>query len=145
MKHLYERDVAMTTRDEVTLFADVWRPLEGQAPTLVMRTPYNKRLTSFYGGPASPIPSLIAFLNAGYAVVLQDCRGTSASDGTFVPKIGEIADGLDTLTWLAEQDWFSGTVGTYGASYMGMTQWAAAIADAPGLKAIAPTVTSTDW
>lgn len=31
MKHLYEPNVAMKTRDGVTLMADVWRPLEGQA------------------------------------------------------------------------------------------------------------------
>jgi putative CocE/NonD family hydrolase len=145
MKHVYERDVPMTTRDGVTLRADVWRPLEGKAPTLLRRMPYDKRATAVAGGPASTAPSLIAFLNAGYAVVVQDVRGTFGSDGVFEPKVNEIADGLDTLAWLAEQDWYDGTVGTYGGSYMGMTQWAVAISDGPGLKAIAPVVAATNW
>src|SRR4029453_11582351 len=109
MKHIYERNVSMTTRDGVTLRANVWRPLEGKAPTLLMRTSYNKEMDRFAGGPGNPVPSLTAFLNAGYAVVIQDGRGTFASDGEFEPKINEIADGEDTLAWLAEQEWYDGT------------------------------------
>lgn len=145
MKHVYERDVPMTTRDGVILRANVWRPLEGKAPTLLMRTPYDKEMDRFAGGPGNPVPSLIAFLNAGYAVVIQDGRGTHTSDGHFTPRINEVSDGEDTLAWIAEQDWYDGTVGTYGASYMGMTQWAMAANGTPELKAIAPSVTSADW
>ncbi|MQY31814.1 Cocaine esterase [Nocardia sp. RB56] len=145
MKHIYERDVPMTTRDGVTLRADVWRPLEGKAPTLLMRSPYGKGRERADAGFANPVPGLLTFLNAGYAVVIQDGRGTFASEGVFQPKLDEIADGEDTLAWLAEQDWYDGTVGTYGASYEGMTQWAMAITGVPGLKAIAPSVASADW
>lgn len=145
MKHVYERNVPMTTRDGVTLRADVWRPLEGQAPTLRMRTPYNKEATLIAGGPNSAIPSLIPFLNAGYAVVLQDARGTYTSEGSFTPKLNEIEDGQDTVAWILEQDWSDGTIGTYGGSYMGMTQWALATTKTPGLAAIAPTVTALNW
>ena len=84
-------------------------------------------------------------MNAGYAVVLQDVRGTYTSDGDFAPKVNEIDDGQDAIAWIVEQDWSDGTVGTYGASYMGMTQWAVAIAGAPGLRAIAPTVAAANW
>ena len=143
MKHVYEPEVAMTTRDGVTLRADVWRPLEGTAPTLLMRTPYSRRQTGMYGAPGGG-PSVLAFVNAGYAVVIQDARGTFASDGVFEPLANETADGLDTLAWIAEQEWSDGTVGTFGVSYMGMTQWAAAVGNPPGLKAIAPFFTASD-
>jgi putative CocE/NonD family hydrolase len=144
MKHVYEPDVPMTTRDGVTLRADVWRPLEGTAPTLLMRVPYGRRQTGMYGAPTGG-PSVMAFVNAGYAVVLQDVRGTFASDGVFEPKVNETADGLDTIAWIAEQNWSDGTVGTFGVSYQAMTQWAVAVGGAPALKAIAPFFAASNW
>jgi putative CocE/NonD family hydrolase len=145
MKHVYERNVPMTTRDGVTLLADVWWPLEGTAPTLLMRTPYNKEAPLHAGGPNFAIPSLLAFLNAGYAVVWQDARGTYTSDGEFTPKVNEVEDGQDAAAWIIEQDWSDGSIGTYGGSYMGMTQWALATTGTPGLRAIAPAVASSNW
>ena len=70
---IVERDVEMTTRDGVTLRADVYRPAEaGPLPVLLQRTPYGKA-----GG------GVFALLAAerGYAVVIQDTRGRWASDG----------------------------------------------------------------
>ncbi|MDQ4112966.1 MAG: CocE/NonD family hydrolase [Actinomycetota bacterium] len=145
MKHVYERNVPMKTRDGVILYADVWRPMEGQAPTLLMRTPYNKEHPLMGGGLNSPLPSLVALLNAGYAVVWQDTRGTYTSEGSFTPKVNEIEDGQDAAAWIVEQGWSDGTIGMYGASYMGMTQWALATTDTPGLGAVAPTVAALNW
>jgi putative CocE/NonD family hydrolase len=145
MNYIYERDVPMTTRDGVTLLADVWRPVEGRAPTLLMRTPYNKEFQMLPGGPTSQFPSLLGFVQAGYAVVWQDCRGTWASDGHFIPKVFDVEDGQDTVAWILDQEWSDGSIGTYGASYMGMTQWALATSDNPGLKVVAPTLAAADW
>ena len=144
MTHVYEPDVPITTRDGTSLFADVWRPADGTAPSLLMRIPYGRRQTGMWGAPDRG-PAVMAFVNAGYAVVLQDVRGTSASDGAFTPKVTERDDGLDTLAWLAEQPWSDGTVATFGVSYMGMTQWALATSDAPALKAVAPFFAASDW
>jgi putative CocE/NonD family hydrolase len=145
MKHVYEQDVTIEMQDGVSLVADIWRPLEGSAPALVVRTPYGKRTGWTYGGPGSIHPSLMALVNAGYAVVLQDVRGTYASEGDFEPKVNEISDGKDTLAWVIRQQWSDGDVGMYGASYLGMTQWGLAIRETPGLKAIASTMAATDW
>ena len=44
-----ETDVAITMRDGVTLRADIFRPEgDGPFPTLVMRTPYDKRRAFAY-------------------------------------------------------------------------------------------------
>ncbi|MER5671914.1 CocE/NonD family hydrolase [Pseudonocardia alni] len=145
MTFIYERDVPMKTRDGVTLRADVWRPAEGKAPTLLMRHPYNKEAPDMVGGSIGGAAPLLSLVNAGYAVIFQDVRGAFASDGEFTPKVNEIADGEDLLAWIAEQDWFDGTVGAYGGSYLGMTQFALALGDNPSLKAIAPTNTASDW
>lgn len=145
MTFIYERNVPMKTRDGVTLRANVWRPAQGQAPTLLLRHPYDKESALSAGSSTATVPSVVSLVNAGYAVVIQDARGAFTSDGDFTPKVNEIADGEDLLAWLAEQDWYDGTVGAYGASYSGMVQWGLALGEGPGLKAVAPAVASADW
>ena len=60
----------------------------------------------------------------GYHVLLQSVRGTFGSGGTFVPMVHEVDDAADTVAWLREQPWFTGTFATIGLSYLGFTQWA---------------------
>ena len=55
---------------------------------------------------------------------LQSVRGTFGSGGDFDPMVHEIADGADTVAWLRDQPWFTGTFATIGLSYLGFTQWA---------------------
>jgi putative CocE/NonD family hydrolase len=94
------------------------------APTLLVRLPYGKDLTVLlaYG----LMPNLFALIEAGYAVVYQDCRGTFRSGGEFVPMRSEPNGGADTIAWLVEQPWCDGNIGTFGASYLGFVQWASA-------------------
>jgi predicted acyl esterase len=56
-------------------------------------------------------------LPRGFHVLLQSCHGTGGSTGRFEPFRNEAADGQATVAWLREQDWFSGRLGTIGASY----------------------------
>jgi uncharacterized protein len=141
MPHVYEIDVRIPMRDGVALAANVWRLAEGKGPTLLVRMPYGKDVM---GITMEIMPDFLAFLEAGYALVVQDCRGTHRSEGEFVPHMADRADGEDTVAWIAGQPWSDGTVGMYGASYLGMVQWEAAAAGVPALKAIAPSVTSID-
>ncbi|WP_205660992.1 CocE/NonD family hydrolase [Amycolatopsis vastitatis] len=141
MPHVYDIDVRIPMRDGVALAANVWRLAEGEGPTLLVRLPYGKDVM---GITQSVMPDFLAFLEAGYAVVVQDCRGTHRSEGEFVPHMADRTDGEDTLAWIAGQSWSDGTVGMYGASYLGMVQWEAAATGSSALKAIAPSVTSID-
>ncbi|MCX4095688.1 CocE/NonD family hydrolase [Nocardia sp. alder85J] len=131
----------MSMRDGATLAANVWRPVDGTAPTLLIRLPYSKTLEAPFG---DTLPNFAVLLEAGYAIVVQDCRGTFRSEGDFVPHAAERTDGEDTIAWIAEQPWSDGTVGMFGPSYLGMVQWAAAVMKPPALKAIAPFFTSAD-
>jgi uncharacterized protein len=88
------------------------------------------------------VANISAAIEGGYAVVHQDCRGTFRSGGDFVPMVSEPSDGADTVPWLLEQPWCDG--GTYGASYLGFTQWATASA-CDRRKAMAPWITTTDY
>ena len=81
----------------------------------------------------------------GYAVIFQDVRGRWLAEGDFYPFTSEVEDGYDSVEWVAAQPWCSGPVGMVGGSYIGATQWLAAISQAPHLKAIAPNITSSDY
>src|SRR5207302_9611505 len=90
-----DRDVAIPMRDGVRLRADVRRPApRGRFPTLVYRTPYDRRR-------ASENEVVRAALARGYAVLLQDVRGRYGSEGDFVPYVREGRDGFDTIEWAA--------------------------------------------
>ena len=68
-------------------------------------------------------------------MLLQSCRGTFGSGGTFEPMRHEVADGQDTVAWLRNQNWFDGRLATFGASYLGFVQWALAMDPPPELVA----------
>ena len=137
-----EFDVPVPMRDGVRLFADVYRPAGGGAhPVLLQRTPYDKSSP----GAASGRLDAVRAARSGYAVVVQDVRGRYRSEGEFYPFANESRDGCDTVEWAAAQAWSTGRVGMYGGSYVGATQWLAALARPPHLAAIAPSVTSHDY
>lgn len=143
MKFLLDIDSQIPLRDGTLLSATIWRPVDGTpAPVIVIRTPYGKgdsKLTY------STDPNLYAFLDAGYAVVLQETRGVFRSGGEFAPYSGDAADGADTVRWLLAQPWCDGNIGSWGQSYMGMVQWALASTGVEGLRAIVPAQSSADF
>ena len=129
-------------RDGTVLRADVYRPDDDQPhPVLVNRTPYNKELVSQGSQGYNPV----RYACEGYVVIIQDCRGTRASEGVFYPFANEIEDGYDTIEWAAAQPWSTGRVGMFGASYSGATQWLCAISQPPHLVTIAPAITASDY
>src|SRR5688500_11710009 len=137
-----EKDVPVAMRDGTILTADVYRPAgDGRYPVLLQRTPYSREL----GGLALLQTDAFRAVRRGYAVVIQDCRGRYRSDGDFTPFLQEINDGYDAVEWCGAQPWSDGKVGMYGTSYVGATQWLAAIAAPPSLRAIVPAFTASDY
>ncbi len=130
-------------RDGVHLATDVYLPAgEGPWPVLLERTPYGRRGTNHadrsVADPApQPKPQIAArFAAAGFAYVLQDCRGRFDSEGEFAKYLHEQADGVDTLAWIRAQPWCGGRIGTLGFSYGAHVQTALAAASPPGLAAM---------
>ncbi len=76
------------------------------------------------------------FVESGYAVVFQDCRGRHRSEGTFEKYTAEAEDGYDTVAWIHARPWCNGRIGTMGLSYAAHTQAALAALDPPGLAAM---------
>lgn len=129
--------IMVPMRDGVRLATDVYRnSATGAQPVLLMRTPYNKERAKAQAQQ---------FAQAGYVAVVQDCRGKFASEGTFIPYNHEGQDGYDAIEWIGKQPWCNGRIGMWGSSYVGATQWQAAVERPPGLVAIAPTATWTSF
>ena len=136
-----ETNLAVPMRDGTVLYADLYRPEgPGPFPTILQRTPYDKTTP---GSMANLDPLKAA--RSGYAVLIQDTRGRYASEGEFYAFRDDINDGYDSVEWAAAQPWSTGKVGMYGASYVGATQWLAALAAPPHLAAIAPNVTASNY
>jgi uncharacterized protein len=137
-----ERDVPARMRDGTVLYADVYRPAApGQYPVILLRTPYNKSFGRIAYLQLDPMRAA----SQGYALVIQDSRGRFNSEGEFYCFKDESQDGYDTVEWAAQQPWSDGHVGMYGASYMGATQWLAAITQPPHLQCIVPLITASDY
>ena len=118
MNILVEKNLRVPMRDGVWLATDLYRNADGSAaPVLVMRLPYDKeRFVS---------PETMTLVQAGFHVVIQDSRGRFASQGEFHASVQEINDGVDCYTWVAQQSWCDGRIGTLGGSYVGQVQWLA--------------------
>lgn len=134
-----ELEVPATMRDGTVLRANVFRPAwEGPFPVLVTRHPYDKNVIE------TGQLDIKTLVRAGYIVVAQDSRGRFTSDGEWLPWKYEREDGYDTVEWAASLPGSSGRVGMFGGSYLGSTQWSAAIAGAPHLATIVPATTWAD-
>ncbi|MDR6338790.1 hypothetical protein HNQ91_001841 [Filimonas zeae] len=83
---------------------------------------------------------LFASAAYGYAGVMAFSRGKGMSTDTIVPFEHDGEDADQVITWIAKQRWCNGSVGMYGGSYNGFTQWAVARYRNPALKTIVPYV-----
>ncbi|MDD2763783.1 MAG: CocE/NonD family hydrolase [Opitutaceae bacterium] len=136
---VFENNVAMKTRDGVTLRADIYRPkADGKFPVLLQRTPYDKYQL---GG----INFGLRAAARGYVCIIQDVRGRNASEGEWYPFKYESQDGYDAVEWAAALPYANGKVGMFGLSYIGATQMLAAMASPPHLAGIFPIITASNY
>ncbi|HWS32927.1 MAG TPA: CocE/NonD family hydrolase [Actinoplanes sp.] len=135
------KDLRVPMDDGVELLADLITPVGEDRtglPTIVIRGPYGRR-----GGVAKQARALA---REGFPVLFQSCRGTWGSGGVFTPQVDEARDGAATHRWVRGQQWFTGTLATFGPSYMGYTQWAAAAGpDALCLQVTMPDFGAVTW
>lgn len=135
------RDIQIPMSDGAVLLANHCAPRSGSGsklPTLLVRSPYGR------GGFFSATTA-IPYAERGYQVLIQSCRGTAGSGGQFIYTRNEHADGLATIEWIKQQEWFSGELATLGPSYLGFVQWSIAADPIPELKAMVPQITTADF
>ena len=106
--------------NKAELFTVVCLPQSrGKFPTVIYRTPYvdaaeqqtedeicTDKLCEYKG-----------WLDNGYAVVFQHCRGRGKSTGDCVPYIYEREDGLFLQEWIRKQPFYDGELYLCGGSY----------------------------
>ena len=129
-------NVPIKMSDGVVLRADVFLPApSGRFPTALTVTGYNKDAEQAPvtgcapgAGGGGEDANMVA---AGYAVMVLDDRGTGASAGQWDSWGARTQqDYKEVLDWIQHQSWSNGSVGDYGASYMGITSLLVAEADA---------------
>jgi putative CocE/NonD family hydrolase len=126
-----DRNVRIPMRDGITLGALVYRPASSD-----VRVPVIATLTPYMADRFHDIASY--FAQRGYVVALIDCRGRGDSGGEFDPWMADANDFYDALEWLASRPYADGQIATWGGSYGGKNQWAAAGLRPRSLRTIAP-------
>ena len=152
---LIERDLAVTMRDGVKLYVDLFRPAdERPAAPLIAWGPYGKHSPTNYARQfpdcgvdtaklsqytAFEAPDPVYWAARGYAVINVDPRGTWFSEGaaTFLSP-EEALDQFDMIEWAGTQAWSNGKVGLAGVSYLASSQYQVAALNPPHLAAINP-------
>ena len=102
------------------LFTVVCLPKEsGTFPTVIIRTPYVNadEFTEEEQICQNKIKEYNTWLQNGYAVIFQHCRGSGRSSGYMHPYLNERADGLFLQDWIRNQPFYNGELYLYGHSY----------------------------
>ncbi len=88
-----------------------------------------------------------ALMEAGYAYIRIDARGSGASFGTREMEWSaqEVEDIGEVIDWVVSQPWSNRQVGTYGISYSGNTAELATALNHPNLKAAALLYSDFDY
>ena len=94
---------------------------------------------SAYANCATPYSEAKVYLDAGYAFLGANVRGSGASEGVYsYYQPIEAEDGLELIDWIGRQPWCNGRVGMVGASYGAHTQIKVAALNPAYLRAIVP-------
>ena len=121
----YEYVISKGTR----LFTAVLLPDEkNKFPSVIIRTPYVDTLEELgeeeiclrYANEYSK------WLERGYAVVIQHCRGRGKSDGDCIPYINERDDTRTLYDWIRNQPFYNGELFLKGNSYLSSVHYCAA-------------------
>jgi uncharacterized protein len=138
-----KRKQPIPMRDGRVLLADLYFPNTHETcPTILIRSPWGR---GWDKPPFSLLYLFVAqrFAEQGYCVVVQS-TGALSLETNLSPEV-ELPDSQDTLSWLAEQPWFNGTLGMWGPSILGSLLWAIATSAPPFLKALVPSITTANW
>ena len=92
---------------------------KGTYPTVIYRNPYvdSEETVSEKEICTKKAAEFITWIEHGYAVVFQHCRGRGKSSGDCVPYIYEREDGLFLQRWIREQFFYNGELYLCGGSY----------------------------
>jgi len=136
---IVDEKIMVPMSDGIRLCTNVYRPkTDKPVPIIFSRTPYN--FNSWGDGEERTRTKKQAYeaVKRGYAYVVQNERGRYFSEGKWdilgLPK----SDAYDAFTWMADQPWSNGKIGTFGCSSTAEWQMAIAALDHPAHAAMVP-------
>lgn len=127
--------VMIKTRDGAFISAIIVRKKEALIPKPVVF-----QFTIYVRDKGRDIKSLKEAVDNGYVGVIAYTRGKRFSQSDILPYENDGNDAYDIIDWISKQKWCNGSVGMYGGSYNGFTQWATCKKMHPALKTIVPYV-----
>jgi len=136
---IIDQKVMMPMRDGIRLATDIYRPkTDKEVPVIFSRTPYN--FNSWGDGEQKTRTAEKAYevVQHGYAYVVQNERGRYYSEGEWDILGIPLTDGYDAFSWIKDQSWSSGKIGTLGCSSTAEWQMAVAALDHPSHAAMVP-------
>jgi len=136
---IVDQKVMMPMRDGIRLATDIYRPkTDAKVPIIFSRTPYN--FNSWGDGEQRTRTATRAYeaVKRGYAYVVQNERGRYFSEGEWDILGVPLTDGYDAFTWMKDQSWSNGKIGTLGCSSTAEWQMAVAALDHPSHAAMVP-------
>lgn len=136
---IIDQKVMMPMRDGVRLATDIYRPVtEDPVPIIFSRTPYN--FNPYRDGKINMggYKRAYEYVSQGYAYVVQNERGRFFSEGEWDILGTPLTDGYDAFSWMTDQPWSNGKIGTLGCSSTAEWQMAVAALDHPSHAAVVP-------
>jgi putative CocE/NonD family hydrolase len=127
--------VMIKTRDGARISAIVVRK-KGMSKAV----PVILQFTIYVRDKGRDLQSLKDAADSGYVGVMAYTRGKRFSQAPILPYEHDADDVYDVIDWISRQKWCNGSVGMFGGSYNGFTQWAACKKMHPALKTIVPYV-----
>ena len=136
---IIDQKIMMPMRDGVRLCTDIYRPKTNEpVPIIFSRTPYNFNSWGDGERKTGTAKRALEAVKKGYAYVVQNERGRYFSEGQWDILGVPLTDGYDAFSWLKEQSWSNGKIGTYGCSSTAEWQMAVAALDHPAHACMVP-------
>lgn len=136
---IIDQKVMMPMRDGVRLATDIYRPkTDEKVPIIFSRTPYNFNSWGDGEERTRTYERALDAVEKGFAYVVQNERGRYYSEGEWDILGVPLTDGYDAFTWMADQEWSNGKIGTLGCSSTAEWQMAVAAMDHPAHTTMVP-------
>lgn len=132
--YIIQDSVLIPTRSGIDISAIIVRKKSNKTPqpaTLFYTTYYQGKGDNIFGKRSA---------DKDYVGIVAYARGIKTNLKHYTPYEHEGSDVYDIIDWISKQSWCNGSIGMFGGSYTGFSQWATAKNIHPALKTIVPQV-----
>lgn len=132
--YIIQDSVLIPTRSGIDISAIIVRKKTNTTPLpaiLFYTTYYQDASDAIFGKKSA---------DRDYVGIVAYVRGIKTDLKNYKPFENEGTDIYDIIDWISKQKWCNGSVGMYGGSYTGYSQWATVKNIHPALKTIVPQV-----